>query len=237
MTLRALPIAILLLMAVVAGCQQTKVGTQDVVSNIPWPDHEETHYILQKRDGTEVGRGSLMIERDGPNYKLSTNFEGTKASGTDNTTLLAEGTTLKPLSMTRVIQNKDQESRVEALYENGAVGITASNKGKGRKNAFSVPEHSYDKEESLFLWRTIPFSAGYIASYTSVVTNEGKKGTATVSVSGQETVDVPAGHFDAWLVVIRSSNLRQLAWYAVQPPHYLIRYDNGDLVFLLEKLP
>ena len=55
----------------------------------------------------------------------------------------------------------------------------------------------------------------------------------TVKVTEKETVEVPAGTFQAWRLEIRSSGGKQKAWYADTETRPLVRYDNGDLVFEL----
>ena len=40
-----------------------------------------------------------------------------------------------------------------------------------KQTGLSVPEHSYDNDTSLFLWRTLPFAIGYEGRYTTIITN------------------------------------------------------------------
>ncbi|MFZ6026398.1 MAG: type II CAAX prenyl endopeptidase Rce1 family protein [Chloroflexota bacterium] len=48
-------------------------------------------------------------------------------------------------------------------------------------------------------------------------------------VTGKETVEVPAGSFDAWKVTLGD----ETAWYAVEVPHTLIQYDDGMSLYML----
>ncbi len=80
---------------------------------------------------------------------------------------------------------------------------------------------------------------GYGAAYHNLATAVvGKPQAIRVSayVVGRETVEVPAGTYDAWRVEIRSSGVEQTAWYATGGSRPLVKYDNGEVIFLLESL-
>lgn len=98
-----------------------------------------------------------------------------------------------------------------------------------------MPEHAYDNDTSLFLWRTVPFEEGYQARYVTVITNRRNRQTVEITVRGRERVEVAAGSFNAWRVEIRTANARQVAWYADTASRTLLRYDNGiGMVFELD---
>jgi len=51
-------------------------------------------------------------------------------------------------------------------------------------------------------------------------------------VSGPETLQVPAGSFQAWKVALSNG---ETAWYSVETPHILLRFDSNMVNYLLEK--
>jgi hypothetical protein len=107
--------------------------------------------------------------------------------------------------------------------------------GDEKQSGLSVPEFSYDNDTSLFLWRTLPFAEGYEGSYTTIITNHRARQKVNLHVVGLESVTVPAGTFEAWRLVITTSNARQTAWFANTPERELVRYDNDrDLIFELK---
>lgn len=55
----------------------------------------------------------------------------------------------------------------------------------------------------------------------------------SVTVTGSEPLALPAGNFIAWRVRVGNS---WTAWYDVNPPHTLLKYDAGLAVFLLADL-
>jgi len=102
----------------------------------------------------------------------------------------------------------------------------------------SVPEHSYDNDSSLWLWRTIDFKEDYESAYITLITNRRSRQTVVLAVTGKESVTVPAGTFDAWRLEVRTANARQVAWIADTPRRTLLKYDNDrDLIFELTSAP
>ncbi len=53
--------------------------------------------------------------------------------------------------------------------------------------------------------------------------------SAALRVRGQETITIPAGEFTAWKVTLGSES----AWYSVEAPHTLLKYDNGMSIYAL----
>ncbi len=59
--------------------------------------------------------------------------------------------------------------------------------------------------------------------------------TVRLSVAQQERVEVPAGIFETWRLQVRSGRATRVAWIGVDYPHPLVRWDNGEQIFLLEQ--
>jgi hypothetical protein len=151
---------------------------------------------------------------------------------TDSIDVIVDSDSLKPISSVRTIENEnpDDEDLIEVTYTEAGATVKVGD----RQTGLSVPEHSYDNDTSLFLWRTLPFAEGYEASYTTIITNRRSRQEVVLSVTRKETVTVPAGTFDCWRLEIATANARQVAWYADTPTRPLIRYDNDrDVIFEL----
>jgi hypothetical protein len=234
---RGLPLlALALLVALVAwSCGGGEVETEDVVSVIPWASHEEAHYRLEDRDGNAKGVGVLSVERRGETFLLTLSFRDDGNS--DDSEVVVNAETLKPVSVKRVIMGEDQRDVVEGQYGDEGVIIDAQSDGDETKTSLRVPEHSYDNESSLFVWRTLPFEEGFAAAYDTIKVNQRERSLVQVEVVGRETVEVPAGTFETWRVDIRSGGVDQVAWYSVEPRRHLVKYDNSVLVFLLDEVP
>jgi len=213
------------------ACSETQVETMDVVGSIPWGDHEEAHYRLVNRDGSGAGSGVLRIDGEDGRFRLSQTY--TDNSNSDESTVLVEADTLKPLSVRREIRRDGDIEEVEAEYGPTEVKIRSG----GRQSFLSLPEHFYDNESALFVWRTIPFRDGLVLHHYTILTNRRDSAVVTLEVAGREQVEVPAGTFEAWRLEIRSGSVRQVAWYADSERRYLLKYDNSEQVFELETMP
>ena len=154
----------------------------------------------------------------------------------DSIDVVVDSQTLKPVSSVRTIENEnpDDEDLIEVTYTEAGASVKVGD----RQTGLSVPEHAYDNDTSLFLWRTLPFADGYEASYVTVITNRRNRQDVVLNVKGKETVTVPAGTFECWRLEISTENARQIAWYADTPSRPLVKYDNDrDLIFELVSKP
>ena len=199
---------------------------------IPWQGNESHDYILADKSGKTVGNETLAVAVNGASTTLTQDFKND--TGSDLSNVVVDSQTLKPQSSTRKIVRPDDTVDLQVTYTEQGALIKQDNKQSG----LSVPQHSYDNDSSLFLWRTIPFTPGYEASYVTIITNQRNRQTVDLKVIGKETVAVPAGQFDAWRLEIRTSNARQVAWFTDTPQHVLLKYDNDrGLIFELSSQP
>src|SRR5581483_716342 len=205
----------------------------DIVSAIPWKSNESLSYVLHDKKGTVVGHETLSVAVNGSSTDLTQSFDSGKGA-TDVSVVTVDSQTLKPQKATRKIDNSKDKRELEATYSEQGVLIKDGDKQSGIK----VPEHAYDNDASLFLWRTIDFKDGYKGAYVTMITNRRTRQDVTIKVVGKETVRVVAGEFTAWRVEIEGENATQKAWFTDTPAHTLLKYDNDrDLVFELEKAP
>ncbi|HWO72909.1 MAG TPA: DUF3108 domain-containing protein [Dehalococcoidia bacterium] len=207
--------------------------TSDVAGTVPWGDTERHTYVIRNDDGEELGQGVLSIQRAGATTTLTQEYKSKVA--TDSISVVVDSQTLKPVSGSRRIVNPGGEDVLEVTYTPEGALIRHNDE---KQSGLSVPEHSYDNDSSLFLWRTLPFAPGYEASYTTIITGRRSRQKVNLEVTGKETVRVPAGQFEAWRLEIRTSNARQVAWFADTPQRTLLRYDNDrDQIFELTSTP
>lgn len=221
--------------------QEETLPAQDIVTSIPWTVGEETSYTILDRDDKVLGTGVLRIEEEGGQLKLTQHYQNPDFD--DRGSVLVDPQTLKPSEAERVITGEEGVLRIEVHYSSGIAEIEriATEKGKEeqRIDRLNVPEHAYDTGASLFLWRTIPMQVDYRVAYYSMATavvGKSQENLVTLRVLRQETVEVPAGRFQAWRVEISAPGVRQTAWYAADSARLLLKYDNGQNTFLLESV-
>lgn len=237
---RAVAVAGLATLALAAcTASEREVVTQDIVSRTPWQAPEEATYRIL-RDDEVIGQGLLRIEEQGDSLLLTQEFDFPARGFQDTVAATVDGQTLKPLRVERVISGPEGDRRWEVHYLSGIVEVRQTGGGDQRTDQLNLPQHAYDSWSEIFLWRTIDFRLGYRASYNGVLTAvlaRPDSKLVTLQVVGRETIQVPAGQFEAWRLERLSGGRKQVAWYSSQEGRLLIRYDNGELVFELEEMP
>jgi hypothetical protein len=207
--------------------------TTDIVSVIPWSSTESLTYVLHDTGGKQLATGTFTVKVSGGETELAQDYRTDSTS--DKSTVVVDSRTIKPRSGERVITGTNDDQEVKATYTDGNVVIKQGDK---KQSGLSVPEHSYDNDSSLFLWRTIDFREGYTAHYTTIITNRRSRQIVGLRVRGKETVTVPAGQFTAWRLEIKTENADQVAWFADTPARTLIKYDNDrGTIFELQSKP
>jgi len=215
----------------------------DIVTGVPWTA-PETHVYDLKKDSEQQGTTTLKVEKKDADVVLTTDSEGTNGTS-DVSSVTADAATLKPVSATRTITDKSTRTLLEVTYEDVAKDQCDSGRvarikqstfkppeaakpDSSRSNPLCVPDHSYDNDESLFIWRTIKFEKGASVTYWTITAGRRDKHLVTLTVQQQEKITVPAGTFDAWKVEIASERSRQNAWFATTPDHRMLQYVNNQ---------
>jgi len=230
---RPFVIALFILLFAVACGGGENVPKSDVVSAIPWKGSENLSYVVKDKKGNVVGHDTLAVTTNGSTTDMTQSFDDGKGA-TDVSTVTADSQTLKPQKGTRKIENPKDKRELESTYTQAGVLIKDGDKQSGLK----VPDHAYDNDSSLFLWRTIDFKDGYKSAYVTVIINQRTTQDVTLKVVGKETVKTAAGDFAAWRLEIEGENATQKAWFADMPARPLVKYDNDrGLIFELEKAP
>jgi hypothetical protein len=209
------------------------LSSQVVVSSIPWTAPEEARYRLLDGDD-EKGTGVLRIEAVAGTFRFSQQFENEEFQ--DEIVAVAGAETMAPISVERRIEGPEGPREWEVTYEGGVATVVQRTEDDERRDELAAPARSYDGWTDVFLWRTVDFREGYQATYADVLTAGLAKPqiiSQTLKVTRKETVEVPAGEFEAWRMEISSSGGGQTAWYADTPQRELVRYDNGTFVFEL----
>jgi len=221
----------IILCPVLVGCT-TKEGI--AISTIPWPDEEETRYTIQDRTGDTIGSGTLTIAKEGKTYVLGQYWE---ISGVKQTiSIKVASDNLKPISEQQTILSPQGEIKIDTTYAGNKLNIEAETPQGSQTAELDVPFDAYDNDEVLFLFRTLPFEEGYQATYTNVVASTAQKPKVTITITGKERVEVPVGTFDCWKLEFQVAGQKQYMWYGVDSPHYLVKYDNGQNIILLQEI-
>jgi hypothetical protein len=247
----ALMIAGCALAAAVAGCASTTNAPAhtDIVTQIPWTA-PETHTYELRENNKPKATTVLSIEKKDDTFILTQTTKDDSGNA-DESISTVDATTLKPISNTHAISDKDQRRVADATYEdvdkdcsskrivrikqNTFKPPDSSTPDSSRSNPLCVPEHSYDNDSSLFIWRTLKFEKGYSVVYNAVFSNRRDTQSVTLTVGGKEIVKTPAGDIEAWIVNLNADQLTQKAWFATTPDHKLVAYQNESFFFRLKE--
>lgn len=237
--------------AAAVGCASTANAPErtDIVTQIPWTA-PETHTYELRESNTFKATTVLSIAKDGDALAL-TQRTTDDAGNSDEAVTKVDASTLKPLSAVHTIIDKDQKRVSDATYEDVAEDCSskrvvkiqqstfkpadAAEPDSSRSNPLCVPEHAYDNDSSLFIWRTLQFEKDYTVTYTTVFSNRRDTQAVTLRVSDKETIKTPAGDFEAWVIDLSADQVTQRAWIATTPDHKLVAYQNESFFFRLKE--
>lgn len=220
-----------------AACAEDNIKSNDIVTQIPWPDEERATYRVLDDNGDEVGTLEMSVDTEGADaYLLRQDFVFPADEFTNNAAVVVARADLQPRRTTYVIDGPDGVASCSAQYEGSDVTVLNVREDGERTDTLAVPTVAYDSWSDLFLWRTIDFSQGFEIEYADIVACQApappQRLAVKLEVTGGETIDVPAGTFDTWRVEIDAGR-DQKAWFTTDDAHILVRYDNGDQVFEL----
>ncbi|MPZ22678.1 MAG: DUF3108 domain-containing protein [Dehalococcoidia bacterium] len=238
---RAALLAAFPLILLAVACQATEapeVETQDVVSQVPWQDGEVSTYHLEDDSGEEAGSGTLTVETEGDSVALAQSF--VNEDNSDRWRISAGADDLKPAEVVREIHDGDECLELEVLYAGDFVEYVFASGGEARTEGGDVPENAYDSLSEVFLVRTLAFVDGLDLAANAVFAARPDGQPINdfplfFGVAGPETVEVPAGRFEAWRILVRGGpGHERIAWVNVEPPHQLVRFEFVDqLTYLL----
>lgn len=128
-------------------------------------------------------------------------------------------------------ERRDEADKVvatlKAAYGDGKVVVTARTSGQDQPPVeVKLPAPPYfDNEQFAATLRALPLAEGWKATLNDINTRKASKAQIQFAVSGKETVTVPAGTFECWVVELVGMN--QKAWIAVAPPNQLTQYESA----------
>jgi hypothetical protein len=241
-----LPLATLLAVACTAA--DSSAPSSDVAGQPNFIDGELLRYSLHNVTDKVLGMGEFTVHVDGDAYSLEQRYTETappagNAPTTDVVTVKVNRATLKPLSGTREVDQRTETNRARESWSwSYATGVDGRNEltsshtkdGKTEQRKLRLRDHAYDNESSLWLWRTLAYADGYQSQYVSVNAIENSQQSVAVRVPLRQSIEVPAGTFDTWRLLIRNGRAVRTAWVNANAPHQVVQWDNGDVIFKLE---
>ena len=233
-------LSILVMMSCLAGCAPK--GEALVITSVPWSEDENATYSIQTQAGDALGSATISIIQYGDTWVL-TDHEVVNNSP-DDIKLTVSADNLKPLAEERTLVIPAGGSipegtwKISATFGEDKLTVEAETpNGHQGPAEVKLPEDAFANDEVLFLLlRALPFAEGYTTHFTDVILWPNvQMPRLTITVIGKETIEVPAGSFEAWKVEVSVAGSKQQFWYAIEKPNLLVKYDNGSTIFLLKE--
>ncbi len=244
--LLTLLVAVGLLAALAAACgsESNFDDPENPVAQIAWPDFERLHYDIL--DQTDVRRGTLVLEtiRQDDLYQVSLRFRLDTESGevvTDDVTVWVEDESLRPIRYERRAVSSEKTVTAEADYRINSDGevaadIVLNDDGEITEETVEAGVFAFDNDSSAWLWRTLAFEQDLELTYRSVNVVQRRSQLVQVAVRGQDTLRGPQGDVVVWQVVATPGVEVSRAWYEIDPPHRLVRWDQQPRRFILTRI-
>lgn len=228
------PLAVLLtLMALGVGIMAYTEGDprRAIRLDPPWQPGEISRLEAHDPGGNLLLTWELSVESQGSQMVFITNREA--AGFRERAMVFADPHTLIPVKTE--LERESGQGHVDYVAEYGSDEVTIrANLPRGYEEAaMRLPARPfYDDEQLIMIIRALPLSSRFRGTLRSVVTRAGAQDSVILRVRGRESISVPAGHFDTWILDIAGTD--QSAWIAVAPPHQLVRYENRKTGILSE---
>ncbi len=209
------------LLIILAGCGGPSAQPLNF-NPAPWRDGEVSTYDLKDRNGAPIGTAVVDVAERSRSGQWTQGYE-LNISGRIDRGEVVMGENLRPISSWREMGGQ----RFAATYAAEAITIvTTAADGKETTKTLKPPADAIDNDQSLQVQRALPLAAGYTSRYTDVIPTTGQTAPVRISVTGAETITVPAGAFATWHTVLDYGSGKHDAWYGQQPPYPLVKYVN-----------
>ena len=241
-----IPLSLVALLFVACGSETDFADPQNPVSQIAWPDFERLHYDMFDQTDTLLGTLILETVREADRYRLSLAFDLNSEDGrvTDTVTVWVDAETLRPIRYEREAQSPKESLSATADYQvDGEGEVTADvvideddEDGEIIEERVAAGRFAFDNDSSAWLWRSLAFRQDLELTYRSVNVLQRRSQLVQVAVRGQDTLRGPEGDVVVWQLVATPGVEISRAWYEIEPPHRLIRWDQQPRRFILTKI-
>ena len=243
-TLAILIAGLMALLAAACGSDTNFDDPENPVAQIAWPDFERLHYDMLDQTDTLLGTLVLETRRQDDRYRLTLTFDLDTEDGavSDIVSVWVDAETLRPIRYERQAESAEAALSAEADYETDRDGgttvtVRVDDDGEVMEEIIEAGVFAFDNDSSAWLWRSLAFEQDLELTYRSVNVIQGRSQLVQVAVRGQDTLRGPGGEdFLVWQVVATPGVEISRAWYEVDPPHRLVRWDQQPRRFILSKI-
>ena len=211
------------------------------VAQIPWPDYERLTYTILDQTNAELGTFTLETERQGDTWLLRQRFDLPSSGTTEERWVRVDAETLRPIEQSLEAESAEERITVSGVYgvdEDGKLYVDAVvlQEGERIEERVAAGDFAFDNEAAAWLWRSIAFGPDLELTYRSVNVYQRRSQLVQLAVRGQDTLRGPEGDVVVWQVVVTPGVEISRAWYEVDPPHRLIRWDQQPRRYVLREV-
>ena len=194
----------------------------------PWVDGEELQLDIKFPTGYKIGSACYRVNAGEANgqkiWRLASHLY---AVTQQSSRVEVQAESFKPIHCHWRI---GLIGEVDVSYSHSTAEMKMA--GKDEVTKIDLTGVVYDNEEVIELMRRLPLAPDYKAPL-HIFTGLGGGNVISLEakVTGEETLDVPAGSFNCYKVEL--SMVRQTFWYSTDTHHYLVKFQGGGAVGVL----
>ena len=193
-----------------------------------WADGETSAYRVTNREDRIVGTATFQVGQRVEDGGWTLTREINDAGVSELATIEMQPVGYRPLQSHLVRTFGGGKQVVEAQFEGAQVDIALTNRqGATVYQRVQVPSDIRDERTLLLIVRSLPLAQGYATRINSFLPVAGKMERVAVQVRRSESVTVPAGSFDTWVVELKSNDRTTKAWVAQAAPFPVVKFIDG----------
>ncbi len=198
-----------------------------IFGDAPWGDGEVSVYRVTDLRGAYAGSTRYDLTRlDDSTWSLR---RETSAQGTQEIVVVDMSVgEYRPREATLVRIDASGSEQVRTRYQGSEANLELTSKQNVTTyQRVNIPSDARDQRTLPMLARTLPLADRYATRLNSFLPIVPILDRVTLRVAGRETVQVPAGEFETWRVVLDTGDSQTEIWVGVDAPHPLVKYEDG----------
>lgn len=193
-----------------------------------WADGETNVYRVTNREDRIVGTAAFQVNRREQEDGWTLMREINDAGVSEQATVEMQPVGYRPVYSHLVRTFGGGKQVVETQFEGAQVDIALTNRqGATVYQRVQVPSDIRDERTLLLIMRALPLAQGYATRINSFLPIAGRMERVALQVRRKESVTVPAGSFDTWVVELKANDRTTRAWVAQTAPFTVVKFVDG----------
>jgi len=193
-----------------------------------WTDGETSVYRVTNREDRIVGTAAFQVNHREQEDGWTLIREILDAGVREQATIEMQPVGYRPVYSHLVRTFGGGKQVVETQFEGSQVDIALTNRqGATVYQRVQVPSDIRDERTLLLIMRALPLAQGYATRINSFLPVAGHMERVALQVRRKESVTVPAGSFDTWVVELKSNDRTTRAWVTQTAPFTVVKFIDG----------